>query len=291
MNRSLFLSLRSLSAHSALLLTGALLTLAGCDSAPSAAVAGPATQFARAATPAASPAAVQARALANFEAAHGALSGRGIIRDDGTPIWTLLGQSPINIPGNRTVKLLSLDPAINWTPFVPDLDEENEEEIKVSTREVGGTLTIRGKVYTFKQFHFHRSSEHTINGKRSAMEVHFVHIAVDGAIAVVGVLMDVGPANAALEPIWPREVASAGPAPVFDARNLLPALNAPYYTYSGSLTTPPFADMLTWIVYKQPIRLSAAQLQRYAEAFKEENSREVQELAGRTVFERVGGGR
>lgn len=264
--------------------------MAGCDSAPSATVAGPAAQFSRAATPAAAQAAVQASALANFDAAHSALSGRGIIRDDGSPLWDNLGQSPIDIPGNRTVKLLSLDPAINWTPFVP-VPVVNPEEIKVSTGDLGGTLTIRGKVYTLKQFHFHRSSEHTINGKRSAMEAHFVHIARDGAIAVVGVLMDLGPANAALEAIWPSEVTSAIPAPVFDARKLLPALNAPYYTYSGSLTTGLFNEGLTWIVYKQPIRLSAAQLRRYAEAFEEENSRAVQPLAGRTVFERVGGGR
>lgn len=268
--------------------------MAGCDSAPSATVAGPSAQLSRAATPAAAQAAVQASALANFEAAHGALSGRGITRDDGSALWDNLGQSPIDIPVNNTVKLLSLDPVIGWTPFVPDPDEENEEEVKVNTGDVGGTLTIRGQSYTFKQFHFHRSSEHTINGKRSAMEVHFVHIA-GTAIAVVGVLMDVGPANAALEAIWPSAVTSAIPAPKFDARKLLPALNAPYFTYSGSLTTPRGdvnnVDGLTWIVYKQPIRLSAAQLQRYATAFPEENSRDVQPLAGRTVFERVGGGR
>jgi carbonic anhydrase len=290
MPRSAFRPVRSRSTRSALLLTGALLTLTGCDGTPSAAVAGPAAQFARAATPTASPAAVQASALANFEAAHRALSGRGIIRDDGSPLWTLLGQSPINIPGNRTVKLLSLDPVIGWTPFVPEV-EDNPHEVKVSTDDLGGTLTIRGKVYAFKQFHFHRSSEHTIDGKRSAMEVHFVHIAQDGAIAVVGVLMDLGPANAALEPIWPNAVPMATSAPTFDASKLLPALNAPYYTYSGSLTTGLYNEGLTWIVYKQPIRLSAAQLKRYAEAFEEENAREVQPLAGRTVFERVGGGR
>ncbi|MDQ8168972.1 MAG: hypothetical protein P3C09_14575 [Gemmatimonadota bacterium] len=60
MNRSVFRPLRSRSAAAALLLTGALITMAGCDNAPSATVAGPAAQFARAATPAPSQAAVQA---------------------------------------------------------------------------------------------------------------------------------------------------------------------------------------------------------------------------------------
>jgi carbonic anhydrase len=67
-----------------------------------------------------------------------------------------------------------------------------------------------------------------------------------------------------LESIWPSEASSAVPTPVFVATTLLPALNAPYCTYSGSLTTGLFNEGLTWVVYNQPIRLSAAAAQSVA---------------------------
>ena len=33
-----------------------------------------------------------------------------------------------------------------------------------------------------------------------------------------------------------------------------------YYTYDGSLTTPPLAECVKWIVFKEPIEVSAAQV-------------------------------
>ena len=33
-----------------------------------------------------------------------------------------------------------------------------------------------------------------------------------------------------------------------------------YYTYDGSLTTPPLAECVKWIVFKDPLELSAAQV-------------------------------
>ena len=33
-----------------------------------------------------------------------------------------------------------------------------------------------------------------------------------------------------------------------------------YYTYDGSLTTPPLAECVKWIVFKEPLQLSAAQV-------------------------------
>jgi carbonic anhydrase len=215
--------------------------------------------------------------------------GAGIIRDTGSPLWTALGQSPIDLSTSRTTRLLSGDPHIAWTPFAPSVSDEHE--LKVSTGDAGGHVTIRGKQYRLKQFHFHRESEHAINGRRSAMEVHFVHMAADGALAVIGVLLEVGRENAALEAIWPSAAEHGVRAARFNPSALLPASSAPYFTYSGSLTTPGFGEGLTWIVYQQPIQLSAVQLRRYAAAYPHTNARELQPLDGRTVFQRVGGGR
>src|SRR5260370_1015515 len=60
----------------------------------------------------------------------------------------------------------------------------------------GSTLTIGKDTYNLVQFHFHAPSEHSIGGKRAAMEVHFVHAGPDGRLAVVGVLMNAGRKNA-----------------------------------------------------------------------------------------------
>jgi carbonic anhydrase len=278
-----------------LLLAAAILT-ACSDPSSTAPLDGVEAVTARVAAPSTAAAARATAALANYERAHAALSGptgRGIVRDDGNPLWTALGQSPIDIPLNATRKLLSTDPRFAWEPFVPEI-EPGVPELKVVAETTNAHITIRGLRYDLKQFHFHRESEHAIGGRKGALEVHFVHVAESGAIAVIGVLLEVGAANAALEPIWPAVPTiptALSSAARFNPSTLLPPSSTPYFTYSGSLTTSPFTTDLTWIVYKQPIRLSAAQLRRYAAAYPHPNARALQPLAGRTVFERVGGGR
>ncbi|MDA0233184.1 MAG: carbonic anhydrase family protein, partial [Chloroflexi bacterium] len=105
-----------------------------------------------------------------------------------------------------------------------------------------GTMTHAGKVYNLLQFHFHRPSEHTVNGYQFAMEVHLVHQASDGSLAVVGVLMEPGDSNDAFDPIWAslpgEEGASVEINSLFDVEKLLPEVQTTY-RYPGSLTTPP----------------------------------------------------
>ena len=67
--------------------------------------------------------------------------------------------------------------------------------------------------YTLVQFHFHHPSEHTIAGKPSAMEAHFVHRSDTGKLAVLGVMMKAGSANAVFKKIvetMPRARRRAG---------------------------------------------------------------------------------
>lgn len=223
-------------------------------------------------------------ALARFDRDHRRV-GRGSPDLDGP-----LGQSPIDIPVRKTRKFLSSDPVIRYTPFPLARVKNTGENLKVYASG-SSHISIGGKRYELAQFHFHRTSEHAIQGKRAPMEVHLVHVASDGAIAVIGSLMEQGPASRALQPLWaltpesPSEVASTA---MFDPRHLLPRLDSPYFTYSGSLTTPPFTVGLTWIVQKEAIRLSAQQLRAYAHIFEEEDARPLQPVGERTVFERTG---
>lgn len=45
----------------------------------------------------------------------------------------------------------------------------------------------------------------------------------------------------------------------FDPRGLIPG-SLDYWTYPGSLTTPPLLECVTWIVLKEPISVSSEQV-------------------------------
>lgn len=148
----------------------------------------------------------------------------------------------------------------------------------------GSTITVAGTSYELAQFHFHDPSEHTINGQHSPMELHLVHKSADGALAVVGVLMNQGAENAALAQFWNALPQKAGEVKLdtqFAVASLLPA-DRHYYTYQGSLTTPPCSEGVRWIVLKAPIEVSPAQVEAYA-AILPRTARPVQLLNGRTI--------
>jgi len=142
----------------------------------------------------------------------------------------------------------------------------------------GSSCLIEDARYELLQFHFHHPSEHLLAGKRFDMECHFVHKAANGALAVTGVLIRPGTANAALKPVFDAlpekpgsEIRAAG---AVDLGAVLPSSGG-YFRYMGSLTTPPCSEGLTWTVYKQPIELSVAQIEKFAKLFAN-NARPVQ---------------
>ena len=61
-----------------------------------------------------------------------------------------------------------------------------------------------------RHFHFHAPSEHTVDGEHFPMEMHFVHQSADGALAVVGVLLEQGAANPGITPLWAQLPEAAG---------------------------------------------------------------------------------
>jgi carbonic anhydrase len=202
------------------------------------------------------------------------------------------GQSPIDIEPATTVRFRSSDPRINYGRVARlSKIERYEGSIKGTLTGTHG-ITIKDKSYALLQFHFHSSSEHRVNGAQTPVEIHFVHRASDGALAVIGVRFALGAANPVFEQLLDLAPAVGGapvtPAVSFDLIQLLPSLSAPYFTYSGSLTTEPFAEPINWVVFKPTLTISAAQYERYKSLFPEENSRGAQPLDGRFVFERIG---
>lgn len=176
----------------------------------------------------------------------------------------------------------------------------------------GGPL---GNHYRLKQFHFHWGatdewgSEHMVDGHAYPAELHLVHwnstkyenykkaTTGENGLAVIGVFLKLGAHHEALQrlvDILPEvrhkdTQVTMGP---FDPSCLLPACRD-YWTYPGSLTTPPLAESVTWIVHKMPIEVSPSQLSTFRtllfsgrgedEEVMVNNFRPLQPLRGRNV--------
>lgn len=150
-------------------------------------------------------------------------------------------------------------------------------------------IEVGGNRYDLQQFHFHAPSEHEINGALAEMELHLVHKSAEGKLAVVGVLWQVGAENTALMPVWAHLPTTEGPKTDLEdevnAAALLPADHTTFQ-YSGSLTTPPCSEDVSWFVMAQQAELSADQLAAFT-AIYDGNRRPVQPLNERELVEDV----
>ena len=151
----------------------------------------------------------------------------------------------------------------------------------------GSSMAIEGHPYDLLQFHFHAPSEHTVDGKPFAMEVHFVHADSHGELAVIGVMIAEGAENAALAEAWAHmpahQTAEETVANVsVNAAAILPP-DGRYHHYKGSLTTPPCSENVRWFVLSEPISMSAGQIAKF-EAAAAPNARPVQPLNARLLI-------
>jgi carbonic anhydrase len=146
-------------------------------------------------------------------------------------------------------------------------------------------ITLRGVRWGLEQFHWHTPSEHEIEGRRTPLEMHFVHTRADGAILVIAVLIERGRHNGAVEPMFrelPGQPNDTRDVSGVRLRALLPQRRESF-RYSGSLTTPPFTEPVRWVLLGDSISVSRRQIGAFRELFDEGNSREVQPLNGRKV--------
>ena len=57
-----------------------------------------------------------------------------------------------------------------------------------------------------------------------------------------------------------------------------------YYTYMGSLTTPPCSEGVLWLVMKQPVQVSPDQINIFSRLYRN-NARPIQPAGGRLIKE------
>jgi len=153
----------------------------------------------------------------------------------------------------------------------------------------GGSVKLTSGMYEFLQFHFHTPSEEAINGKRYPMVVHLVHKNLRGDFSVIAVLFAEGKENASLKEIFNlmpiKEGDKVNLQSKFNVASFLPSKQT-YYTFKGSLTTPPCTQDVDWVVLKQPVEASKQQIAAFMKIFKM-NARPIQPLNGRKIYEGV----
>ena len=204
------------------------------------------------------------------------------------PAYTLctagVNQSPIDLTDCIKAELEPIK--FNYSGLVTEI-VHNGRTIQAKYT-AGSTINVNGHTFTLKQFYFRSPSEHLVNGEQFPMEGHFVHADPDGNLAVIAVLYSLGEENAELEKIWrqmPVEAGrGAGMASQVRADHLMPE-NKEYYRFNGSLTIPPCTEGVLWLVMKNPVQVSEAQVKQLADALQHPNNRPVQPVNARPILE------
>ena len=207
-----------------------------------------------------------------------------------------MAQSPINILSSSAEKDTQHQIVLKFN------DEINAVENLGHTIQLdftdGSTTIADGKMYAFKQLHFHTPSEHLIDGMTFPMEMHVVNLSKDQkagegpAYIVIGILFKMGRENKFIKEFLnsvpgeehKKEKLRPGTVKLEDLFNGIPKKELrPYYHYKGSLTTAPYTESVDWIIKKYIFEASPDQI-KAMEKIEGDNARHVQALYQRKVL-------
>jgi carbonic anhydrase len=195
-----------------------------------------------------------------------------------------LRQSPIDIRSSRKQHL----PALRFDYRAEPLRLANDgHTVRVRFKNTG-TLNIAEQRYTLQQFHFHTPGGDRIAGEEFPMAAHLLHKSASGQLLAVVVLLRLGAESPLLNQVFSRIPAQQDGDHVVATEQVHAAALLPqdhgYFRYSGSLTANPCTEGVEWIVMKQPMQLSAAQLALFKSRFAD-NIRAPRALNQRLVLE------
>lgn len=193
-------------------------------------------------------------------------------------------QSPINIQKAISAQHHELD--LSFTQSRQEI-VNNGHSIQINV-EQGNTLKLDNDIYTLQQFHFHSPSENEINGKAYPLEAHFVYKSKSGALAVLAMMFDEGKNNSELGNAW-SQLSEKLNSPeqlktIVNLKTLLPE-SFKYYKFTGSLTTPPCSEDVSWLVIEQPEEASKEQILAFRKIIKHDNNRPIQKSNGRVIID------
>ncbi|KAH8831505.1 carbonic anhydrase [Flagelloscypha sp. PMI_526] len=185
--------------------------------------------------------------------------------------WAGLDQANTACAVGRTQSPIAIDATTERAYSPPHVKiptvEEAEFENLGSTIEVlvEGTTTFEGKDYELKQFHLHTPSEHRIHEMYYPLEMHMVHESHDGAFLVLAINYELTEDGSTTEVLnnaivnldhirHPGMVTKTGR---LDFSEIAHAFKTqPLFRYTGSLTTPPCSEGITFLVMETPLRLN-----------------------------------
>ena len=226
---------------------------------------------------------------AGHEAAHWSYSGEvgpqawGGMRAEFSLCASGKRQSPIDIREGIAVDLEPIRFNYQSTSFGV-IDNGHTVQVNLSP---GNSIEIGGRRFELLQFHFHRPSEERIDGRQFDMVAHLVHKDSEGKFAVVAVLLDRGSVQPVVQMVWnnlPLEKMQEMKArTTMDLNQLLPA-DRRYYTYMGSLTTPPCSEGVQWVVMRSPVTVSPEQVDIFSRMYPM-NARPLQSASGRRIMQ------
>jgi carbonic anhydrase len=212
-----------------------------------------------------------------------------------SPDFALCGtgrsQSPIDIVASAAGSLPPL--AAGYAPAALHIAHQEHVADEINTGHSiqvnypgADALSVGDESFTLVHYHFHSPSEHTLNGRPFPMEMHLVHKSAQGELAVIGVLIEEGTANAAFDPVWANLPDEKGETLHLehvrvDVDQLLPRVRTTY-RYEGSLTAPPCTEGVKWFVMTTPLEMSAEQIAQFR-SILHGNNRPPQPLNGRVI--------
>ncbi|KAF2823329.1 carbonic anhydrase [Ophiobolus disseminans] len=199
-------------------------------------------------------------------------------------------QSPINV--DDSVKVATDKPKLN----IPEQEVEFENLGTTIEVIVNGTTTVAGSEFQLVQFHMHTPSEHHLNGEYHPLEVHMVHqgVADPTQLAVVALMFQVsaGESSSIIKSLSSSVAAISTPGTKtaipggIDFSDVLAKIeSSDILQYSGSLTTPPCAEGVTFMIVKDPLDISVADFNAIKSVVKF-NARYIQNnLGGANMLE------
>lgn len=225
---------------------------------------------------------------------HSNKAAWGYGADNGPDVWGRLSadyalcatgsrQSPIDLRNPGSASLPSI--TFNYRPTPLNIHNNGHNIEVASTGE--NWMEVGGERYSLLQFHFHAPSEHTVESRSFDMEMHLVHRNGEGALAVIGVLIERGSRHIAFDPVWAHLPQTPGEMKRIEGVTVNPGDLLPRDTrtcrYDGSLTTPPCSEDVKWLVMATPVELSESQIAAF-KAIVNKNNRPVQALNGREIL-------
>ncbi|KAI4629819.1 uncharacterized protein J4E87_003006 [Alternaria ethzedia] len=201
-----------------------------------------------------------------------------------------MNQSPINI--DATITAASGRPVLD----IPDAEVIFENLGTTIEVVVNGTTSYAGTNFRLVQFHMHTPSEHHINDEYFPLEIHMVHQGVDdeSQLAVIALMFEISSGDSAsmIQSLSSSlaDIATPGTKTIIssgiDFTDVVETLKtSDIQTYSGSLTTPPCAEGVTFLIVKDPLPVSVEDFNAIKKIVKF-NSRFIQNtLGGENILE------